>query len=62
MAAKETSEYPYVLRCSFCYKTESEVAKLIANPAGDAHICNECVATCHFVLEEGSKLPTHPTA
>lgn len=39
------------LRCSFCGKPKSEVARLIAGPS--AYICNECVALCVDVLDDG---------
>jgi ATP-dependent Clp protease ATP-binding subunit ClpX len=41
---------PRTLRCSFCYKTQHEVAQLIAGPS--VHICNECVDICNDVLEQ----------
>jgi ATP-dependent protease Clp ATPase subunit len=53
------------LRCSFCYKGQSDVEKLISNPLGSvprAYICNECIEVCHCILEEGSGSPTHPVA
>lgn len=37
------------LRCSFCQRPESEVAKLIAGPK--VHICDSCVGTCNTILE-----------
>ena len=37
-------------RCSFCEKSQQEVAKLIAGPT--VMICNECVAFCNDILEE----------
>lgn len=39
------------LLCSFCGKAKSDVARLIAGPS--ASICNECVALCIDVLDEG---------
>lgn len=36
------------LHCSFCGKTQDEVAKLIAGPA--VFICDECVAKCNEFL------------
>ena len=33
------------IRCSFCNKTQSQVRKLIAGPAG-VYICDECVEMC----------------
>lgn len=38
-------------QCSFCGKKKDEVAQLIA--ADDANICNECVALCTDLIEEG---------
>src|SRR5580693_7589542 len=37
------------LRCSFCGKTEWEVAKLIAGPK--VHICDMCIGVCNKILE-----------
>ena len=36
--------------CSFCGKTQAEVAKLLAGPA--VLICNECVGLCVQILRE----------
>ena len=39
-----------MLRCSFCNKTEEQVAKLVAGP--NVYICDECVAIAsRLVLE-----------
>lgn len=38
------------MRCSFCGKVKSEVARLIAGPS--ANICNECVVHCVGVLDD----------
>ena len=37
------------LKCSFCGKTEKEVARLIGGP--NVHICDACVGTCNKILE-----------
>jgi ATP-dependent protease Clp ATPase subunit len=37
------------LKCSFCGKTEKEVARLIAGPA--VYICDACIGICNKVLE-----------
>jgi ATP-dependent protease Clp ATPase subunit len=37
------------LRCSFCGKTEKEVARLIGGPS--VHICDGCVGACNKILE-----------
>ncbi|MBQ2803865.1 MAG: ATP-dependent Clp protease ATP-binding subunit ClpX [Lachnospiraceae bacterium] len=39
------------IRCSFCNKTQGQVRKLIAGPAG-VYICDECVEICADILEE----------
>ncbi|MCR5403005.1 MAG: ATP-dependent Clp protease ATP-binding subunit ClpX [Butyrivibrio sp.] len=45
--AKNTGE----IRCSFCNKTQDQVKKLIAGPAG-VYICDECVDICADIIEE----------
>ncbi len=37
------------LRCSFCKKPASEVAKLIGGPS--AYICDACIGACNRILE-----------
>ncbi|MDD4140762.1 MAG: ATP-dependent Clp protease ATP-binding subunit ClpX [Eubacteriales bacterium] len=37
--------------CSFCGKTERQVERLIAGPG--VFICNECVALCEDILQDG---------
>lgn len=39
------------IRCSFCNKTQGQVRKLIAGPAG-VYICDECVDICADILDE----------
>ena len=39
------------IRCSFCNKSQGQVRKLIAGPAG-VYICDECVEICGDILEE----------
>src|SRR5690554_114815 len=46
---KNGKNHPQVA-CSFCGKPAEQVTKLITG-AG-VHICNECVAMCHNILEE----------
>ncbi|HEV2232203.1 MAG TPA: ATP-dependent Clp protease ATP-binding subunit ClpX [Terriglobia bacterium] len=54
------------LRCSFCHKSQDAVKKLIASPGENvrAYICEECVAICNTMLEDGSvgqaALQQHP--
>ncbi|MBE5834449.1 MAG: ATP-dependent Clp protease ATP-binding subunit ClpX [Butyrivibrio sp.] len=47
MAGKNPGE----IRCSFCNKTQDQVKKLIAGPAG-VYICDECVDICADIIEE----------
>jgi DNA-directed RNA polymerase subunit RPC12/RpoP len=42
---------PNTYRCSFCGKSQEQVARLIAGPGG-VFICNECVALCQEIIEE----------
>ncbi|GAA2644806.1 ClpX C4-type zinc finger protein [Nonomuraea recticatena] len=37
------------LRCSFCHKKSTEVAKLVAGPG--VHICDQCIGLCNEILE-----------
>lgn len=48
MAGKSTDGK---VRCSFCNKTQDQVRKLIAGPAG-VYICDECVDICSDIIEE----------
>jgi len=43
------------LRCSFCYKSQADVRKLIASPSDRpfrAYICDECIQACHSIFED----------
>ena len=42
--------------CSFCGKTQDQVRIMVAGPG--VHICNECVALCQEIMEEGYGVPT----
>jgi len=47
------------LHCSFCSKSQAEVAKLIAGPK--VYICDECVSLCDDILaEESAKAEVRP--
>ena len=46
-----------VLCCSFCGKSEREVAKLAAGPGG-IHICDECVEACRLFMSGEAALPS----
>ena len=37
------------VNCSFCSKSQHDVAKVIAGPRG-AYICNECIGLCNEIL------------
>lgn len=39
------------VRCSFCNKSQDQVKKMIAGPAG-VYICDECIEICSDILEE----------
>ncbi|MBR7081687.1 MAG: ATP-dependent Clp protease ATP-binding subunit ClpX [Oscillospiraceae bacterium] len=39
-----------IIRCSFCGKAESEVARIIAG--NGAYICDECIGICNSILNE----------
>ncbi len=41
------------LRCSFCYKSQKDVRKLIAGPR--VFICDECVAVCNEILLDDAR-------
>ena len=38
-------------QCSFCYKGQEQVQRLIAGPEG-VFICDECVITCQRIMTE----------
>ena len=40
-----------LFNCTFCGKSERQVAKLISGPGG-IFICDECVDLCNEILEE----------
>ena len=48
MAGKSSDDR---VRCSFCNKTQDQVRKMIAGPAG-VYICDECVDICADIIEE----------
>jgi len=39
-----------IQKCSFCGKSENEVAKLITGP--EANICDECIEACGMLIED----------
>ena len=48
------------IRCSFCNKTQDQVKKMIAGPAG-VYICDECVEICADIVEEEYEEEAEPT-
>src|SRR5215831_18435280 len=46
------------LYCSFCFKSQHEVRKLIAGPGG-IFICDECVGLCNEIIG-GRPIPSNP--
>ena len=40
---------PNKVFCSFCMKSEEEVAQIVAGPA-NVFICNECIAMCNVYM------------
>jgi len=46
------------IRCSFCAKPSSEVAKVIAGPG--VYICDECIQLCNAILEQEQQKPSQP--
>lgn len=43
-------------RCSFCGKSQEEVAKLVAGPSG-TYICSDCVQLCNIILRDENATP-----
>jgi hypothetical protein len=59
----KTTESGGTPRCSFCHRSQDDVAYLIASPTDypRAYICDECVEFCHSALSEGlNKHQTEP--
>jgi ATP-dependent protease Clp ATPase subunit len=48
------------LRCSFCGKSEHEVAKLVAG--AKAYICDECIAIAERIVKSSPGDPDRPRA
>lgn len=42
--------------CSFCGKSQAEVRKMIAGPAG-VHICDSCVNVCKTIIDRELREP-----
>jgi len=54
-APSQATSTENTLRCSFCAKPYTEVAKLVAGPG--VYICSECVALCNEVIGEAGDEP-----
>jgi ATP-dependent Clp protease ATP-binding subunit ClpX len=60
-AGPATGTAAHQVRCSFCAKPSTEVAKVIAGPG--VYICNECVKLCgHILALEQQQQPSRPQA
>ena len=44
-------QVPWKEKCSFCHKTENEVATIIHGPS--VWICDECIEVCNAIIESG---------
>ena len=49
VAAGAAPQPPKTLHCSFCFKSQHEVKKLILGP-GSIFICDECVDLCNEII------------
>jgi hypothetical protein len=49
------------LYCSFCFKSQHEVRRLIAGPAA-VYICDECVELCNEIIARGPPRSPSKTA
>ena len=61
--AEESTQADHPPRCSFCFKSQTEVEHLVCNvPRTDqprVYICNECILVCRSILGDSLKV-THP--
>ncbi len=46
-----------LVRCSFCGRSQNDVARLVASNTSDAAICAPCVVRCVEVLITGADEP-----
>lgn len=49
--ARDNDSRDKTVHCSFCGKSQNDVAKLLAGPPG-AYICNECIDLCKELMDE----------
>jgi len=47
------------LHCSFCFKSQHDVRKLISGPAS-VFICDECVGLCNDMIAGSGRKPVKP--
>jgi hypothetical protein len=55
MSAAAAPPEDVIASCSFCEKTNKEVAKMVAGPG--VFICNECVELCDTIIAESAQTP-----
>ena len=48
-----TTEALGAIRCSFCGKRGTEVAKMVSGSTPAVAICNECIAVCSEIIAGG---------
>jgi ClpX C4-type zinc finger len=53
-----------MLRCSFCHRSDAEVAKLVSGPVrlfvGRVYICDRCAAEANRIMESHTGEPHSP--
>lgn len=47
---------PVIAWCSFCFKPNTKVDRLVAGPA--VYVCNECVELCRQIIDQTPEGPT----
>ena len=59
--AANATEPERILYCSFCFKSQHEVRKLISGPAA-VYICDECVGLCNEIIAQAPRRGASSTA
>jgi len=54
-----TARRDKTLHCSFCFKSQHDVRKLISGPAS-VFICDECVGLCNDMIAGSGRKPVKP--
>ncbi len=44
------------IKCSYCDKTQHEVAALVQRQDGNVAICNECISMCFIELSKAAHM------